>query len=355
MEKDKAYILRKILTGVSLVLIFATAGLLAITTQLKTITFNYYGNVKSIKTLASSVDAFLLQNKVYLNDNAVVEPAKNARLKNGMTISLSSKYDESFDVESIRESYSPIVASVKQEIEAIPFEEETVNNDEVDSGTTQVLQEGEEGSKSISYIVKSTKDKVIQKDEIGQQVLAEAKNRVVEVGTKVTASRSSVVTSITSQTVDSGFVQYNISLPVEYQKYAYNICKRYGIDYPLFIALMFRESGFNAGIVSAGGYAYGLCQIGISNYANLNAKLGITDLLDPYDNMTAGAYMLNVYMGIASTKVSDELTKIVYALNSYNMGENAYYNLCFSQGIIDRAYSNNILSTRERLISTGTI
>lgn len=355
MEKDKAYILRKILTGVSLVLIFATAGLLAITTQLKTITFNYYGNVKSIKTLASSVDAFLLQNKVYLNDNTVVEPAKNARLKNGMTISLSSKYDESFDVESIRESYSPIVASVKQEIEAIPFEEETVNNDEVDSGTTQVLQEGEEGSKSISYIVKSTKDKVIQKDEIGQQVLAEAKNRVVEVGTKVTASRSSVVTSITSQTVDSGFVQYNISLPVEYQKYAYNICKRYGIDYPLFIALMFRESGFNAGIVSAGGYAYGLCQIGISNYANLNAKLGITDLLDPYDNMTAGAYMLSVYMGIASTKVSDELTKIVYALNSYNMGENAYYNLCFSQGIIDRAYSNNILSTRERLISTGTI
>ena len=73
MEEDKAFIVRKILTVVSLVLIFATAGLLAITTQLKTITFNYYGDVKSVKTLASSVDAFLLQNSIYLNDNAIVK------------------------------------------------------------------------------------------------------------------------------------------------------------------------------------------------------------------------------------------------------------------------------------------
>lgn len=355
MEEDKAYILRKILTVVSLVLIFATAGLLAITTQLKTITFNYYGNVKSIKTLASSVDAFLIQNQIYTSDNAIIEPAKGSRLTSGMTLSISSKNNEGFDVESIRESYSPIVATVKEEIEAIPFEEETVNNEEVDSGKTQVLQEGVEGSKSISYIVKSTNNKVIQKDEVDTQILAEAQNRVVEVGTKVTVSRSSIVTSIGSQPVDGGFVQYNIALPVEQQQYAYNLCKRYGIDYPLFIALMFRESGFNANAVGPGSYAYGLCQIAISNYSNLNAKLGITDLLDPYDNMTAGAYMLSTYMGIAAQHVSDEQTKIVYALNSYNMGEKGYYDKCFSQGIIDRAYSNNVLATRERLISTGGV
>ena len=352
MKEEKAYIIRKVLTVVSLILIFATAGLLAITTQLKTVTFNYYGDVKSIKTLASSVDAFLFQNNIFLDEDALIEPSKDSRLVNGMTIAISDTNEGTFDVESVRESYSPIVASVKEEIQTIPFEEETVNNEEVDSGTTQVLQEGVEGSKSISYIVKSTKDKVIQKDEIGSEVLAQAQNRVVEVGTKVTVSRSNVVTSINSQTVDGGFVAYNISLPVEYQKYAYNLCNRYGIDYPLFIALMYRESGFNSNAIG-GGYAYGLCQIGISNYSNLNAKLGITDLLDPYDNMTAGAYMLNLYMGIAATKVSDEKTKIVYALNAYNMGENAYYNSCFSQGIIDRAYSNNILSTRERLVSTG--
>lgn len=355
MKEDKAYILRNFLTVVSLVLIFATAGLLAITTQLKTITFNYYGNVKTIKTLTSSVDAFLIQNLIFTNEDAVIEPAKGSRIKNGMTLSIYSNTEESFDVESIRESYSPIVATVKEEIEAIPFEEETVNNAEVESGTTQVLQEGVDGSKSISYIVKSSKDKIIQKNEVDSQILAQAQNRVVEVGTKVTVSRSSIVTSIGSQPVDAGFVQYNIALPVEQQQYAYNLCKRYGLDYPLFIALMFRESGYNPNAVSAGGYAYGLCQIAITNYSNLNAKLGITDLLDPYDNMTAGAYMLSTYMGIAAMHVSDEQTKVVYALNSYNMGENGYYNNCFSQGIIDRAYSNNVLATRERLITTGSI
>ena len=129
MKEDKAFIVRKILTVVSLILIFATAGLLAITTQLKTITFNYYGNVKSIKTLASSVDAFLLQNNICLNDTAIIEPAQKSRLTNGMTITVYSDEAESFDIESVRESYSPVVASVKQEIESIPFEEETVNNE----------------------------------------------------------------------------------------------------------------------------------------------------------------------------------------------------------------------------------
>ena len=209
MEEDKAYIIRKVLTVVSLVLIFATAGLLAITTQLKTVTFNYYGDVKSIKTLASSVEAFLFQNNIFVDEDALVEPSKDSRLVNGMTIAISDTSESTFDVESIRESYSPIIASVKEEIQTIPFEEETVNNEEVDSGTTQVLQEGVEGSKSISYIVKSTKDKVIQKDEIGSEILAQAQNRVVEVGTKVTVSRSEVVTSISTQVVDGGFVAYN--------------------------------------------------------------------------------------------------------------------------------------------------
>ena len=355
MKEDKAFIIRNILTVVSLVLIFATAGLLAITTQLKTITFNYHGDVKSIKTLASSVDGFLLQNKIYLGESTIIEPSKGSRVVSGMEIKISSEdnQQEVFDVESVRESYSPIIASVKEEIEAIPYTEEKIDNAEKDRGTTDVLQEGIEGTKAISYIVKSTNDGVVEKSEIGSQVLAEAKNRVVEVGTKVTVSRSNIVMSISSQVVDNGFVAYNIALPMEYQQYAYNICKRYGIDYPLFLAIMYRESGFNPNASS--GVANGLCQIAVSNYSNLHARLGITNLFDPYDNMTAGAYMLSVYMGIAATKVSDYQTQVVYALNSYNMGEYGYYNNCYSQGIIDRTYSNNILQTRERLINFGTV
>ena len=328
MKEDKAYIVRKMLTVVSLILIFATAGLLAITTQLKTITFNYYGNIKSIKTLASSVNAFLLQNKVYLSEDAIIEPSKDSRLLNGMTIAVSSETEESFDIESIRESYSPVIASVKEEIEAIPFEEERVDNEDIDSGTTQVIQEGVEGSKSTSYIVKSTNDKVIQKDEIRSEVLAEAQNRVVEVGTKV--SRGNTVSSILSTPVDGGFRQYNIALPVECQQYAYNLCARYGVDYEMFLALMYVESRFNA---SAGTTYIGLCQVWIAHLPNLSSALGISDLYDPYDNMTAGIYLLSNRLSAYSDPVT--------ALNAYN------------GSIYNNSYGANIMSVRERLIANG--
>lgn len=331
MEKDKAFIVRNILTIVSLVLIFATAGLLAITTQLKTITFDYYGDLKSIKTLASSVDAFLLQNKISVNGNAVIEPASNARLTNGMTLTIKAQDQESstFDVESVREHYAPVIASVKQEIEAIPFEEETVNNEEKDSGTTEVIREGVEGSKSISYIVKSSNDKVLNKEEIGTEVLAEAQNKVVEVGTKVTVSRSDYINSIMSQPVGDGFISYNISLLPEYQQYAYNLCQRYGIDYSLFIAIMFVESTFNPN-ASNGGMYIGLCQVAITHMPNLSAQLGISNLYDPYDNMTAGAYLLSYYIGLRGG--------IEGGLSSYGGGA---------------SYINLVLNTRERLIANG--
>lgn len=329
MKEDKAYIIRKILTVVSLVLIFATAGLLAITTQLKTITLNYYGNVKNIKTLASSVDAFLMQNDIYLNDDANVEPSVDSRVSNGMLITVTSNADEAFDVESIRESYSPVVASVKQEIQAIPFEEERRDNSEVENGTTQVVQEGVEGSKSISYIVKSTNDEVIQKDEVDSQVLEEAQNRVVEVGTKVTVSRSSVAESIIATPVDSGFVSYNISLAPAYQQYAYNLCQKYGIDYPTFIAIMYVESGFNPN-ASNGGMYVGLCQVAVIHLANLSQKLGITNLFDPYDNMTAGAYLLSYYISVNGG--------LDQGLASYGGGA---------------SYVNLIANTRAKLVANG--
>jgi len=293
VKEDKAFIFRKILTVVSLVLIFATAGLLAITTQLKTITFNYYGNVKTIKTLASSVDAFLLQNNISLNDTAVIEPAKKSRVINGMTISIYTEDVNTILGVHINEQFDDQIIVT---IIATGFEEETVDNNERDSGETEVIQEGVEGSKSVSYIVKSTKDKVIQKEEVGTEVIAQVQNRIVEVGTKVTlASRSGVISSITATQVGAGFVSYNVSLPVEQQQYAYKLCEKYGIDYPLFLSIMYHESRYVPTANNNNTYI-GLCQVWNAHLNNLGPTLGISDLYDPYDNMTAGAYLLSYYI-----------------------------------------------------------
>lgn len=333
VKDNIVHILRKTLTVISMILVFATIGLLSITTQVKTVTLNYYGSTKTVRTLASSIDSFLLQNKIYVDSKTQVLPNINDKIVNGMEITISSDTElAKLDIEDIKLEYTPMVAKFEEVIEAIPYEEETKDNPEIDKGTTQTVQEGVEGKKTTSYIVRYSNNKEIERAEVNSEVLSEARNRVVEVGTRVTVSRSSLVNSIVSSPVDGGFRAYNIALPVEQQQYAYNLCKRYGIDYELFLAIMYRESTYNSYAVG-GGNSYGLCQIHISNHSNLMAKLGISNFFDPYDNMAAGAYLFSYYMNTYGDTVT--------ALNAYN------------GRIENNPYGNSVLNCRANLIANG--
>ena len=362
MEGSKLHIFKKALIVLILVLSIATAGVFLVTTQLKTITLDYYGKKQTINTLAADVNDFLIQNKISLGDNDKVEPSKETLLEDGISISITSEVNLAMlDMEEMSNSYSnPMTAKVEEVIETIPFEEEKRNNPAIDRGTENTLQEGVEGQRSIRYIVKYDNGQEIERSQISNEVISEAKNQVIEVGTKlpVVVSRGGVTRNSVPTEVDSGFRQYNISLPVEQQKFAYNLCKKYGLQYELFLAVMYRESGYNPNAYGgAGNPSYGLCQIYATNHAWLRNTLGISNFFDPYDNMTAGAYLLSRYFGTARNVASGADVE-VYALNSYNMGEGIYYNLCNRTGtfqVVDRVYSNNIIATRNKLLSTGTI
>lgn len=355
MKEGKVEVLRKVVMIITVILIFATAGLFLISTQVKTVVLNYYGSIKTVRTLSTTVDSFLLQNKIYLSENTQITPSVDSSLENGMEIKIySSEEIAKLNLEELASDYNPIILKVEEVVESIPYAEETKNNPVMDRGTTGVLQEGSDGEKTTKYLVKYSNNEEIYRAELGTIVTEEATNKIIEVGTKLVpvVSRSSIVTSVSVTPVDEGFKQYNIKLPVEQQEYAYNICKKYGIDYELFLAMMYKESGYNQYAVG-GGNSYGLCQIHISNHAKLSVKLGISDFYNPYDNMTAGAYLLSLYFGTARTQVSDQDSIEAYALNSYNMGEGLYYSLCFSQGILNREYSNSIKALRTRLIANG--
>ncbi|MEG0872929.1 MAG: G5 domain-containing protein [Clostridia bacterium] len=353
MKEDKSHLLRKTVIVITLILVFATIGLLSISMQLKTITLDYFGNVKTIKTLSTSIDSFLLENKIYVSDDMNIEPGKNSKITNGMRIKInSSKELAKINVAKIREEHKPVVAKIEEVVETIPFEEEKKDNPTINRGTTQVVQEGKEGQKKSKFIVKYNADQEVQRAQISSDVVSPTVNKVVEVGTKLDkmASRSAAVMSV-GQFQAEGFKQYRIKLPVEQQQFAYNLCQKYGLDYELFLAVMYKESGFNSSAFG-GGNSYGLCQIHNSNHSNLRAKLGVSDFFNPYDNMMAGAYLLSMYFGTARTRTSgDSVT--VYALNAYNMGDGAYYNTCFSKGIVNRGYSNAVLGIRSRLIGNG--
>lgn len=357
MKDDKASIVRNILIIVSLVMIVSTLGLFMVTTQINTVSLDYYGTKIIVKTLASNVQDFLIQNNIVINDEDIVYPAMNTILTKNSEINISSsKKYFAIDIDKKLSEYTPEIAKIEEVIEIVPYGEESVNNSTIARGTTNVIEEGSDGQKSIKYLVRYSGDTEIERAQISSEVIVEAKNKVIEVGTKLPtlASRSKIVETIAGHvpTAEEGFVSYNISLPVEQQQYAFNICKKYGIEYQLFLAIMYKESRYRSN--ATGVNSYGLCQIHSSNFSMLTSRLGVTNFYDPYDNMTAGAYILSTYFNTARKYVSGNDVE-VYALNAYNMGDGAYYAQCFSQGVLHRSYSTSIITMRNNLLSKGSL
>ena len=357
MKKDKVSVLRQTVIVITLILIFVTSGLILVSMQTNTITLNYFGDIKTMKTLCGTVDSFLLENKLYVSDNMEIFPNKNTILSDGMEIKIGLNENLSkLDVAAMRTEYKPINVKIEEIIESIPFTEQTRDNPTITRGTTQVSQEGAEGKKSTKFMVKYCDNKEIERSQISSEITTPTSNKIIDVGTKINpvVSRSAVVQSVAAQSATpEGFKQYNIKLPVEQQIYAYNISRKYGVQYELFLAIMYKESGFNPSAFG-GGNSYGLCQVHISNHSNLRSVLGVSDFFNPYDNMTAGAYLLSKYFATARTQVSGESVE-VYALNAYNMGEGTYFTNCFSKGVLHRSYSNAVISIRNRIISNGGI
>ena len=210
------------------------------------------------------------------------------------------------------------------EIQYIDYTTVKKTNAKVARGTTSTLKKGSKGEKEVVYTVTyDSNGKEIAKNVISERVTKEAVNKVVEVGTKVTTVSRSNYTRVSASAlkVDSNFKKYNIKLSEELQKYAYNMCKKYGVPYVVFLAMMKVESGYRTNAKSSTGY--GLCQINPSNLSYLRGKIGTTDLMDPYQNIQAGAYWLSRYYKSWKKSASGE-TLSLHALNSYNWGEGNY-------------------------------
>lgn len=358
MKEDKAHVLRKTVIIITIILIFATAGLLLVTTQLKTVRFNYFGNIKEVKTLSGTVESFLIQNKIYVNDKQTLIPSKDTKITNNIEIQIYSNENlAKLNLQEFIDNYKPVIAKIEEVVEDIPYIEEKVNNASMTRGTNKTIQDGKMGQYSTKYIVKYNGTEELYRAELSSTVLSDAQNKVIEVGTKILplASRYGSIVPVKMVTTDGNFKQYNIKLPVEQQKYAYNLCQKYGIEYELFLATMYKESGYNPNAIG-GGNSYGLCQIYITNHAWLRKTLGISNFFDPYDNLDAGAYLLSRYFTSGRKWNPNDSTKAaVYALNSYNMGEGPYTNYCKRNGggTLGREYSTSILNLRNKLINQG--
>ena len=155
-------------------------------------------------------------------------------------------------MEMISQAYNPITEKTIVEVQAIPFETVTKNVANGASETKdQVLQEGREGKKEVTYRVKYQNDVEIERTEVSSVVLEEPVNKVVQVRAKQTTSRSS-----SGRTYISGSV-------AEYQAYARARCSAYGwstADFNCLVALWNKESKWNPNAYNARSGAYGIPQ-----------------------------------------------------------------------------------------------
>lgn len=126
----------------------------------------------------------------------------------------------------------------------------------------------------------------------------------------------------------------------ETQHMIFEKCQEYNVDFAFTMAMIFKESSFRSDVVSSGG-DYGFMQINKCNHKWLKQTLGVTDFLDPEQNVTCGLYMISNLLN----KYEDP----ALALMAYNMGENGAKKK-WDQGVYTSAYAEGILAQADEYL-----
>lgn len=147
--------------------------------------------------------------------------------------------------------------------------------------------------------------------------------------TAATAATAAAETEPTQPTV----ALYDVPLDDSLQLHIIEQAESHGIDPAIIMAMAWKESTYNAGAIGDGGNSYGLCQIQPRWHYSRMQKLGCTDLLDPYQNVTVAIDYL--------CELLNRYGSIDKALTAYNRGS---YN-----GTVT-SYANTVMAKAEGLV-----
>lgn len=163
---------------------------------------------------------------------------------------------------------------------------------------------------------------------------------------------------IIPEVVEQEIIYYDIPLSEELQKFTYETCQEYDIEYELALAVMQLESDFDINCVSYNkkngkiiSKDRGLFQIN-SVYEDWYAELaGLEktgyDVFNPYDNIRMGIAGL-AYFKERWKHIENVDERNIRMLNSYNAGEVGYKRYIKRTGKISRAYDKRIFEYRKK-------
>lgn len=90
---------------------------------------------------------------------------------------------------------------------------------------------------------------------------------------------------------------FDVPLSESLQDYIFEVCENYGVDPDIIVAMIYKESTYRANCMGDNGRAYGLMQVQPRWHQARMDKLGVTDLLDPYQNVLVGIDYFAELMG----------------------------------------------------------
>lgn len=105
---------------------------------------------------------------------------------------------------------------------------------------------------------------------------------------------------------------WDVPLEEDLQLFIVQLCENHHIEPSIVIAIIQRESSYRADVIGDNGEAFGLMQIWSKWHQERMNKLGVTDLLDPYQNVTVGVDYL--------AEMIDRGNGLEWALMAYNAG-----------------------------------
>lgn len=119
------------------------------------------------------------------------------------------------------------------------------------------------------------------------------------------------VTEATENT-EAVYTYFDCELSEDLQEFIFGLCEEKQIDPAIIVAMCWKESTYTPGVVGDGGNSYGLMQIQPRWHYERMQRLGCTDLLDPYQNITVGVDYL--------CELLEQYGSIDKALTAYNQG-----------------------------------
>lgn len=132
---------------------------------------------------------------------------------------------------------------------------------------------------------------------------------------------------------------FDVPLSEDLQDYIFEVCEAYDIDPSIVVAVIWKESTYNASAMGDNGRAYGLMQVQPRWHRERIKRLGVTDLLDPYQNILVGVdYLAELYHNRGSMK---------WALMAYNGGPD-YANRMTKSGSVS-GYAKAVLKKQGEL------